>query len=1134
MNRVVRASSHHELLAMATHSSPNLHSGPGVFPVEPIERPHLTRKKGDPRYERQRLISLLPQAEDLQKLVAVVRDIRLGTAALLEILGESTARGVVGPRNLKYYLSAARLLNMLDGAKIRTPYGRALIDLRPRAQICRLSYAFEASEVGREWLRFSGVKSLSKLDPRTAADFVTDFRGNEPETETWRRRTHTLKRWCEEFKLVREMRVAVPRGIDYEDINASVEATAFDRGTSGRIVRQLAWRSENLDIATAYFRLEGFRELSAALFCQRIRLLIGSDDQSREDLETLLSLFRASLRPDRRFKLSEQRAVVEHLYALITEARLSISYFEARTTHGLHAKVYIGETGAYVTSANLTLGGLRNNIEGGELVQQPATVAYLRERFDLYWSEADPITEAIARTIEEAWKQHTDNVPYHVYLRILDELFGALPRLPANAYPLANFQEAIVAMALRSITEHRKLLLIAPTGIGKMVMASYIAKVLCGWGRIQRIIVVCKNEALRDIWVEKLRAFRLGHDLVRVYDLERWPDGAGELRDLFKSLGGGDLVIVDESHHFRRDDSNRSDALGEFLCGPSPANRPWALFLTATPVSTDLSNLNRQLEILGGTKLRELADVAHSPDILNVALGPLMATFGPKSGKYVGIDFGGIPRYLANVAFRDVKYASGLGRILAEIAEVDLGFNYVDETAAHEFESDAEGMTGDKGGLDRDAPGHFIMRALRVLLARRVESSLESLKASIEALQGAITKRRFVPDENSRIIHQLARLAEMVADEQERTRAQHPPKLVELLKTMRGIKPHIKVLIFSEYRPTVKMLAEFLRRELPQRMVEFVTGELGAQDKRKLFRRFAPIAQGVETPAGPSLDVLVATDSISEGESLQDASVVINYDITWTPLTLVQRIGRVDRFTRDKRRVQVFNFMPSEADFVKIVDIEETVKGRAGIVQQLSGTTMFGDHERTRESLSKQRLELVREISSGQRDYAKLRESVLEKPLPPSAIFSILWEAKAEDIKAARRLTGCAMARCPGPRSGLLVLLGLRDRRVLLWQDETGKTTSAPGPQAYETLLSYVGLPPREPCEISADEVIARDRRVDGMIEQWCNEADVQADGEVRYLAVLEVTPEATPIKRTQPSPKRTRRVTQVPLFGAG
>ncbi|MGH7134094.1 MAG: helicase-related protein, partial [Pirellulales bacterium] len=137
-------------------------------------------------------------------------------------------------------------------------------------------------------------------------------------------------------------------------------------------------------------------------------------------------------------------------------------------------------------------------------------------------------------------------------------------------------------------------------------------------------------------------------------------------------------------------------------------------------------------------------------------------------------------------------------------------------------------------------------------------------------------------------------------EELKKVQPEHDDKLKALIKLLRTdpvLKKH-KVLIFSEFADT----ARYLRSQLDEEGIEGVY-ELDSASKTsraKIIRRFAPyyngLSSGLLTAAGEDeIRVLISTDVLSEGLNLQDATRLINYDLHWNPVRLMQRIGRVDR-----------------------------------------------------------------------------------------------------------------------------------------------------------------------------------------------------------------------------------------------
>lgn len=156
-----------------------------------------------------------------------------------------------------------------------------------------------------------------------------------------------------------------------------------------------------------------------------------------------------------------------------------------------------------------------------------------------------------------------------------------------------------------------------------------------------------------------------------------------------------------------------------------------------------------------------------------------------------------------------------------------------------------------------------------------------------------------------------------------------------------------KVLVFTEYSDT----ADYVTRSLRQRGVEgveVVTGETGAATE--LARKFSPGSHPFGLRDGEDeLRVLVSTDVLSEGQNLQDARIVVNYDLPWAIVKLVQRAGRVDRIGQESQTVLLYSLMPADSLELEI-ELRERIRERLGENAKLLGSDeqFFGD-ERERE-----------------------------------------------------------------------------------------------------------------------------------------------------------------------------------------
>ena len=121
-----------------------------------------------------------------------------------------------------------------------------------------------------------------------------------------------------------------------------------------------------------------------------------------------------------------------------------------------------------------------------------------------------------------------------------------------------------------------------------------------------------------------------------------------------------------------------------------------------------------------------------------------------------------------------------------------------------------------------------------------------------------------------------------------------------------------KVLIFTYFADTLKYLKEELPNYLVKgRNMEFALGTKG--EIEDYARRFAPISKKYKLkPGEKEIDYLAATDKLSEGQNLQDCGMIVNYDLHWNPVRMIQRNGRINRLGSDHEEIYIYNFRPTE------------------------------------------------------------------------------------------------------------------------------------------------------------------------------------------------------------------------------
>jgi superfamily II DNA or RNA helicase len=151
--------------------------------------------------------------------------------------------------------------------------------------------------------------------------------------------------------------------------------------------------------------------------------------------------------------------------------------------------------------------------------------------------------------------------------------------------------------------------------------------------------------------------------------------------------------------------------------------------------------------------------------------------------------------------------------------------------------------------------------------------------------------------------------------------AREDDKLAALKKLLTGELRDKKVVVFTYFKDTARYLYRELRTDeafleaLGHTRLSITDSGIKPQERKDRIIRFAPKAYDHPEMRDTEreIDLLISTDVLSEGQNLQDADTVVNYDLHWNPVRMVQRIGRVDRLGSDYDVVHAYNFIPEDA-----------------------------------------------------------------------------------------------------------------------------------------------------------------------------------------------------------------------------
>lgn len=384
------------------------------------------------------------------------------------------------------------------------------------------------------------------------------------------------------------------------------------------------------------------------------------------------------------------------------------------------------------------------------------------------------------------------------------------------------------------------------------------------------------------------------------------------------------LLLVDEAHAFRNPRTRRYDALARLAVGRRVA------LLTATPINNATADLAALVHLFAATdRFREFG----VPD--------LAASLGEAEPGASALALGALSvcrtRRLVEQRFPELR-AAFPRRVLMPAIRYDLDSVY--DGSLHALLTALGTLSGgeERGGA-----------LMHLNLLRRLESSRAAFRRSLlrhrdflaewsRARETGIALSRedfraafprHDADDSQLVLWPILRAAvrsdgaldlkpwreaiERALGLVDVAEAVPDPKLAALEALLAGALAGTKAIVFTEYRDTALHLLRHLRRRF---RVIAVVGEsawtgTGRLDRSVALDAFAPRARRAKPDPMLDADVLIATDVASEGMNLQDAAAVVNYDLPWNPVRVMQRVGRVDRLYSAHANVFVTHLLPA-------------------------------------------------------------------------------------------------------------------------------------------------------------------------------------------------------------------------------
>lgn len=189
--------------------------------------------------------------------------------------------------------------------------------------------------------------------------------------------------------------------------------------------------------------------------------------------------------------------------------------------------------------------------------------------------------------------------------------------------------------------------------------------------------------------------------------------------------------------------------------------------------------------------------------------------------------------------------------------------------------------------------------------------------------------------------------------------------------------PRQKILVFSYFKDTAQYIYEALKQDtkwleaMGNPHLGIITGSISPQRRESIVKHFAPKAnceseEEQKAIAKDPIDILISTDVLSEGQNLQDAGILVNYDLHWNPVRMIQRAGRIDRLGTDYETLYIYNCFPEEG-LERLLGLVERLQKRIAEIDNSVGL----DASVLGEEISNKSLEELRRLKDADSEEEK-------------------------------------------------------------------------------------------------------------------------------------------------------------------
>jgi superfamily II DNA or RNA helicase len=576
----------------------------------------------------------------------------------------------------------------------------------------------------------------------------------------------------------------------------------------------------------------------------------------------------------------------------------------------------------------------------------PLSSTYM-QLFEQIWnddSKLEDVTDNLCQHIELVYQENSPEKIYylmlfHIFNEFLEDINEDVLPNDLTGYQdsviwqkLFNFQHDAATGIINKLETYNGCILADSVGLGKTFTALAVIKYY--ELRNRSVLVLCPKK-LADNWLNYNRNLktnilsddRLNYDVLCHTDLQR-TSGESFGTPLNRiNWGNYDLVVIDESHNFRNNDAykdkeTRYKKLMNSVIRDGVKTK--VLMLSATPVNNHFNDLRNQLALAYEGNSENLSKNLRTSKSIEKIFRQAQTVFNQWSklppedrtakATLNSLDFDFF-ELLDSVTIALKENHSTMLEKIKQFKQSGIDFSIHDiadsldklEANDDELNDLSDMMTGGKVQVnlaDMDLPSW--------------QYELQKDFEVISELLASMVKVK--PEDDSKLQHLITQIENKVKE---------------------PINPgNKKILVFSTFADTANYLYNNLAPILQTNHGLFsgkVTGKDAPKtnlkkgyDFQSILILFSPVSKEKDLilpNEHGEIDILIGTDCISEGQNLQDCDYLINYDIHWNPVRIIQRFGRVDRIGSQNESIQLVNYWP-DISLDEYINLKERVENR--------------------------------------------------------------------------------------------------------------------------------------------------------------------------------------------------------------